>query len=431
MSKMPANINKFFYLLLLVMLSTVSSGQDTGVNLKDKITEAIGDLAAEGYADGELIFRNGEHQSEISIISAGIIDSSGSVGGVLLFSDDSLSGNLKVSCYNEAVYLDLFASFSNDSLSGRGDLSGICADGRFILSGVQNGKGGYDLTVDLTLQNLDLKGSLERLSRVYTVISQKLKDISTSLGFDNFVLKVTADSGIRYRSNDMECSVSLKGLIGSRDDSGLIITIEEGGFWKYGKKFKIIEGIADLGTGEVSLSGESAVEAYVTTKDSGSVRREFIISVNYSGSIDDSIRCSISSDPALAEEQIINLLIRGSIERVNVFKISGSNIEDRVKMAVRDYQSDKYTRFTERQVGRLVTFDRVVIEGNVFSSGSIFQASKSIYRGIDLIVRGTVGGAANQTVSFEYPLSNSIFLINETNQFGKTGLDLRYVVKFE
>ncbi|MBC8278063.1 MAG: hypothetical protein H8E46_07520, partial [FCB group bacterium] len=120
MSKMPANINKFFYLLLLVMLSTVSSGQDTGVNLKDKITEAIGDLAAEGYADGELIFRNGEHQSEISIVSAGIIDSSGSVGGVLLFSDDSLSGNLKVSCYNEAVYLDLFASFSNDSLSGRG-----------------------------------------------------------------------------------------------------------------------------------------------------------------------------------------------------------------------------------------------------------------------------------------------------------------------
>ena len=431
MSKKTANISYFFYVLIVVMLSTVSRGQESQLNLKDKLTEAIGEFIAGDYAAGELVYKSGEYQGKISIGSTGIIDSLGNIGGVLLFSDDSLSGNLRISCYNEAVYIDFFTSFIDDSLTGQGNLSGICIDGIFTISGVENEAGGHDLTIDLRLHDLDLKGSLERLSRVYTEIAQKLKDLSTALGFDNFVLNVTADSVVRYRSNELECSVSMRGAMGSQDVSGLIISIDNGGFWKYGKKFEIIGGGADLGTGEVNLSIESTVKAYVATADSGSVRKEFRISASYRGTIEDSIRCSISSDPALDEKQIVNLLIRGSIERAEVFKISGSNIEDQVKLAVRDYQSDKYPRFTERQVGRLVTFDRVVIEGSVFSSGSVFQASKSIYKGIDLIVRGTVGGAADQTVSFEYPLSNRIFLINETNQYGNTGLDLRYVVKFE
>ena len=431
MSKKAANINKLFCVLLIAVITSIAVGQESELNLQSQITQAIGDLIARGAAEGDLVFREGKYRGEIRFSAPGIADSAGSTGGFIVFSGDSLSSSIRISCYNEVVYLNFSSILNSDGLSGRGNLTGICVDGIFDISGADNGRNGYDLTVDLSIDNLDLKGSLNRLSEVYRIVTGKLEETSALLGFDKFTLRVSSDSGVRYRSNEMDCTVSVRDGIVSREYSNLALEIDEGSFWKYGRKFKIISGRCNLGTGELSVKGESSAGAYFATEDSGSVRKNVLITTQYSGIIGDSIRCSMSSEPVLETDQIVNLLIRGNIEKVDMLKFAGSNIEDRVKLAVKDYRSDKYTRFTERQVGKLVSFDRVVIEGSVFASGSAFRASKELYRGVELNIRGTVGSGTNQIVSFEYPLSKKLYLINETNQFGNTGLDVRYLVKFK
>jgi len=133
----------------------------------------------------------------------------------------------------------------------------------------------------------------------------------------------------------------------------------------------------------------------------------------------------------LRREQIEYLLVTGSPYAPENSAFFSANLEDRVKNALKYYHPEKYTRFAERQVGKLVAFDRVVIEGNAFSStGSYYLATKKLGSHLKLRMKGMLGSASDQTIAFEYPLSSRFFLINETNQYGKTGIDLRYVVRF-
>jgi len=106
-------------------------------------------------------------------------------------------------------------------------------------------------------------------------------------------------------------------------------------------------------------------------------------------------------------------------------------MEDKIKVTIANYNSEKFTRMTERQVGKLLAFDRVEIEGNSFSFDSPIQADKDLNRRLRLSVRGTVGGSTKQTVSFDYRVYNDFFLVNETTQDGNTGLDLRYIIRFK
>jgi hypothetical protein len=85
-------------------------------------------------------------------------------------------------------------------------------------------------------------------------------------------------------------------------------------------------------------------------------------------------------------------------------------------------------------VGRLLAFDRIYIEGEAFEAGGSYghySAEKRIAPDFRLSLRGTVGWESDQILAFDYRLKNNIFLISETNQLGRSSIDLRYVIKFK
>ena len=283
----------------------------------------------------------------------------------------------------------------------------------------------------MQLKQLRLKGRVGTVRNKKNELLHEIKLISDKLKFEDLYLDVEGDSCITYEGLNLQCTASIEAQLRNPGLKHGRIWVNKGNAWKFGSCFKIIRGEYNFASGEFYALGSIKKSALIASPDSGFIRAEYTITVEYIGLSADSVSWSLSSDPPLAHDRIVNLLVRGSPDPAEQPDLINTNIEKMVKNAVEDYRSDKYTKYAERQVGRLVTFDRVVIEGNVFSSGSVFRASKGLTGDLSLHVRGTVGGYAEQTVSFEYPLTNRIFLINETNQYGRTGLDLRYVLRYK
>ena len=406
-----------------------SAEERNSMDLRSQLITAFEEILEAPEVEGILEFSEEKWNGHIVIPVAK--DTTGFSGIILSFFDDSLNADINLLCMRDSIRAELRARLTDDELTGKMLLYGKCVKGEIKFFSSKDFEGDYDLNASMLLKELKLKGHLENVRNRKNELLHEIKQISDKLKFEDLYLDVRGDSSITYDGLNLRCTASLNAAFRNPGLKHGRVWVNSGELWKYGNSFKIISGEYDFSSGKFYIKGALNKSALTASGDSGYRRTDYQLTFEHTGLSADSNKCLVTSIPPLSDERIVNLLVRGSPDLSDQPDLIDTNVEGMVKNALENYRSDKYTKYAERQVGRLVTFDRVVIEGNVFASGSVFRASKDLTGELSLHVRGTVGGIAEQTVSFEYPLTSRIFLINETNQYGRTGLDLRYVLRYK
>ena len=420
-------LTAFFY----ITISFSSEKESSYSPVKEMLFKAIGRLLENGSVSGKIVEIDDVWSGELQL--GAVVDSGMREGitGSVRFKEDSVSGEFVFPCWGDTVHICLTAELTEEDIKGSGGFSGRCISGEFLLYTALDNEGDYDLYVTVKLDSLILHCALEALQPRKAQILRRMKNFADALGFEDFILTLQGDSCLRYYGLELECIASVD--LASRQPGMKTgaVRVEEGKIWKYGREFKLTQAHYDFESAKVFASAVLETKAYVTLEDSGAILRNYEVTLICEGLIQDDINCFLYSEPPLNDEQICALLIKGAPFAPEVSGEVASNIEETIKQAVWKYNSDRFTRYAERQVGRALAFDQVVIEGNVFSTGSRYEVYKGITGRLRLSLRGTVGGSTDQTVSFDYKLGENIYLISETNQFGRTGLDLRYVIRFK
>jgi len=426
----------FFLLLILTAffhtaISYSSEKKSSQPPMKEMLFKAISRLLENGSVSGKIVEIGDAWSGELQLDA--VVDSSmrEDINGNFSFEKDSVSGEFTLPCWGDTIRLSLAAELTEDNIKGSGSFYGRCIAGEFSLHSALDNEGDYDLYVTVKLDSLFLNGALEALQPRKAQFLRKMKNLADYLGFEDLILTIAGDSCLRYHGLEFECTASVN--LSSRQPGMKTGTVQvkEGKIWKCGREFKLTQAFYDFASARLSAAAVLKTKVYVTSEDSGTVLRNYTVNLVYEGMIQDSLNCFLYSEPALNDDQIYALLIKRDPFAPEVSGKVASNIEETIKQAAWKYNSLKFTRYAERQVGRALAFDQVVIEGNVFSTGSQYRAFKGLTGRLKLSLRGTVGGSTDQTVSFDYKLGENIYLINETNQFGQTGLDLRYVIRFK
>jgi hypothetical protein len=314
--------------------------------------------------------------------------------------------------------------------TGEGEIRGKSINAGFMIFSELDNEGNYDLNMEVKLKKMKLGGAIENLQSHKDIILRYLKTLFVTVGFEGFNLSIVGDSCIDYQSPELECRASINLQSQNPGEKTGMIWINNGKIWKLGREFVINKTNYSFETAEIFAQASYATKVFVTLEDSGSILREYTVYLNYNGIVPDLVNWDYTVSPELDSTQIYALLIKGDPFAPEIAGFIVTNIEERIKQATQNYNPQRFNTYTERQVGRLLTFDRVNIEGNIFSIGSQYEAQKELSGRLRLSLRGTVGGTAEQRVSFDYNLGHNLYIISETNQFGRTGVDLRYVIKF-
>ena len=97
--------------------------------------------------------------------------------------------------------------------------------------------------------------------------------------------------------------------------------------------------------------------------------------------------------------------------------------------------SKKVSSFISNKAGSVFGFDEFSVEGNLFqfnkSWGPRLVASRKISSRIDLTYSTTVGHLNDHGVRLGYTLTPRLSIQGETDRAGRSGIDLRYGIKFK
>lgn len=400
--------------------------------LRKLLSENIDRLRKDGRFVGEMEFTGDEIYGDLYFPE--IMDSLISLSenhGHIQFMGDSVRCDLNLFFSGIPVYVGLEAELLSDSISGEGYVESDLISADFDIFSVRDAEGDYDIIIAFDLYRLVLPGRIEFFQPDLTKLLWGMNQWSSDFGFENANISIRGDSCIHYQSLEFEGLASIQFLsrqIGEREGC---VRADSGRIWRFGKPFDIIFAEYDFGTGAVKARAEHKTRAYIPGEEGGSVLQDYTLTLSYYGGLPDSVKWELESIPRLSREQIISLLVKGDPFSQEISGKIASTMEEKIKLAIEEYDSHRFTGYTERKAGRLLMFDRVEIEGNVFSFGSPYEADKEITKRLKLSLRGTVGGTASQTVSFDYRLGRNFSIISETNQYGKSGLDLRYMIKFK
>jgi len=146
----------------------------------------------------------------------------------------------------------------------------------------------------------------------------------------------------------------------------------------------------------------------------------------------------LRSEPALDRTDILTLLTMGatrqelsqsnpSLDNAKIGKI----LQDRLS----DYSSQKISAYTADRIGTFMNLDNISIEGDLFNFGSSWGpelvASKKVGEKTTLTYSTSVGQATKQNVKLEYELIEGVSVEGQTDQKGRSGLDLKFGWKFK
>lgn len=366
------------------------------------------------------------------VIYSSIFENTDSTFIDLTLNNDRLKCRLGIFSDAGNIFGDATIFIEDNSLRGTGRVYGNGLSAGLIISSKDIENGIPYLLTDVMLNELKLSSDMDKsFSDLFKLIRSLNSIVTDDFGFQNLLTRIHGDSCLYFEGQDFQCVASIELSTGVGGEHEGQIFIESGEIYKYGGKFDIDYGLFDFETGAIMVTASHFKRAYLVTESSGSISQRFHITYTIKGIYPDSVDMTFKSDPYLKKEEIISLLVWGDPASKKVSGIAVKDMEDRIRVTLENYNSERFTRLTERQVGRFLAFDRVEVEGNSFSFDSPIQADKDLNQRLRLSVRGTVGGTTKQTISFDYRLYNDFFLVNETTQDGNTGLDLRYIIRFE
>jgi len=208
------------------------------------------------------------------------------------------------------------------------------------------------------------------------------------------------------------------------------VAIKEGYVLYLDRKFQIKQGVMDFVDPDrlnpiIDLKAETTIRSYQTE-----VWQPYAITLTVVGPLDQ-VQVELTSEPPLDKSDIITLLTLGRTrEQLSDREARGNVLLERAK----DLSSQRLTGYTERKIGRLLGLEQVTIEGDLFrfdrSWGPRLVASKKISRRMDVTYTTTVGYINDQSIQLDYRLSKNLSLESQTDRRGRSGIDLKYILRF-
>jgi len=214
------------------------------------------------------------------------------------------------------------------------------------------------------------------------------------------------------------------------------VTVEEGYLLYLDRKFKVKQGNIFFTdplrfNPEVNLKAEASVTSYQAM-----AATPYVITFAAEGLLDELV-VSLYSEPPLDKPDIVSLLTLGATRS----QLTGKDAEgksgtkhvliERAQML----SSQKVSGYVSRKVGTMFGLDQVSVEGNLFrfdkSWGPQLLASKKLSDRVEMTYTTTVGHMNDQSIRLDYQLTRRFLLMGQTDRQGRSGLDLKFRLRFK
>ena len=234
----------------------------------------------------------------------------------------------------------------------------------------------------------------------------------------------------------LRSELSFIGTLANPNISGRL-SFEEGYVLYLDRKFQIKRGIMDFVNPHrvnpiVDLAAEADMKSYQTL-----VGTPYVITISVSGPLDEAV-VNVTSDPPLDKPDIVALLTVGATRGQITGKDTegeGTSVGEILKERLALLSSQRVSNYASRKVGTLLGLDHMTIEGNLFSFGKSWGpqllASKKLSDRMEVTYTTTVGHMNEQSIRLDYRLSKYFSVEGQTDQRGRSGMDLKYRLKFK
>ena len=252
---------------------------------------------------------------------------------------------------------------------------------------------------------------------------------------------------VRFRENDnlwidnnlanvrMKAELSIIGTPVRPNLSGLV-SIEEGYLIYLDRRFKVEKGNLYFSdplklNPDITLHAKTQVTEYQRT-----VAEKYTVYIKVEGNLENP-RPDIYSEPALDKPDIVALLTLGTTRSSLTGRedAQSGGVKNALVERAAGLTSNRISGFISDKVGSMFGFDEFTVEGNLFkfddSWGPRLVASRRISKRVELTYSTTVGHLNDQGVRLGYKLTPRLSIQGETDQAGRSGIDLRYGLKFK
>ncbi|MCF7822622.1 MAG: translocation/assembly module TamB domain-containing protein [Candidatus Marinimicrobia bacterium] len=215
------------------------------------------------------------------------------------------------------------------------------------------------------------------------------------------------------------------------------LRIMEGHIFYLDRKFMVISGIVDFQDSYkvnpiVDFHAKTELKPYQTRS-----KQEYTIYLDVLGPLD-AATVELRSDPVLDRTDILTLLTMGATRKELTSydpSLDDASISRIVQDRLADYSSQKISGFASNKIGTVLNLDQVRIEGNLFDFSSTWGpqlvASKKLNEQTTLTYGTTIGQATDQNIKLEYEIKEGMSIEGQTDQKGRSGLDLKFGFKFK
>jgi hypothetical protein len=222
-------------------------------------------------------------------------------------------------------------------------------------------------------------------------------------------------------------------------DTGMTgkLFVKEGYILYLDSKFIISKGIVkfthpDCINPIIAIQGETQLKRYQTLEHA-----EYRIVIQIQGQLHQ-IKIKLRSTPQLARSDIIALLAIGSTRKYLIEKENEQNhglvnyiVKDRLVLQY----GDKITGYTTDKMSAFLGLDKMRITGDLSefrkSTGPQLLASKRISERAEIIYTTKVGHLNEQSIRLDYKLSKYFSFEGQTDQQGRSDIDLKYRLRFK
>jgi autotransporter translocation and assembly factor TamB len=332
-------------------------------------------------------------------------------------------GGMHIDAWDLSVNREKTVQFRLDSLnldfttqSGQNELSGfmILDESRFTQS------------IRLT----DLLVTMDRVRRPWKKNSEFQRKTALNLHIHN-LRPFWVDNNLAKLN--MNGNFSIYGTLASPYILGQI-SVQKGYVLYLDRKFQVKEGRLNFidpesPYPEVTFQAEKEMKSYETF--SGNV---YQITFGLTGPAN-RVKPSWTSEPPLSEPDVLSLLTLGAT-RKELTRDEGSGnrftnvLQDRLTLL----SSQKVSSYATKTLGNLFGLENVAVEGNLFQFGKSWGpqllASKKLSDRLSVTYKTAVGQSNTQEIRLDYKLTNRFSLEGQTDQKGKSGIDILYKLKY-
>jgi autotransporter translocation and assembly factor TamB len=215
------------------------------------------------------------------------------------------------------------------------------------------------------------------------------------------------------------------------------VTVEEGYLLYLDRKFKVKRGVVDFVDPNrlnpiIDFKAETEVKSYQATQATA-----YLITLSISGPLEEVV-VELVSEPPEDKTNILSLLTVGATRE----QLVGKDAEGKDASAsgvllerARSLSSQRIAGYTSRKVGGFLGLDQFTIEGNLFdfdrSWGPQLLASKKISPRMEFTYTTTVGHSNENSFRLDYLLSKHFSLEGQTDQQGRSGMNLKYRLRLK